>query len=148
METPPIRFYRVSEPNGFLSNFSPHSVTVDGREWLTAEHYFQSQKFVGTGHEEAVAATATPWEAAQAGRSRTVRIRTDWWAVRDDVMRRALQAKFTQHDDLREALLATGDLLLVEHTSNDRYWGDGGDGTGRNRLGELLQELRASLREG
>jgi hypothetical protein len=33
----------------------------------------------------------------------------------------------------------------VEHTTNDRYWGDGGDGSGKNRLGALLMELRAEL---
>jgi len=43
-------------------------------------------------------------------------------------------------------LLSTGELTLVEHTINDRYWADGGDGHGRNRLGILLMELRALLR--
>jgi N-glycosidase YbiA len=32
---------------------------------------------------------------------------------------------------------------LVEHTANDSYWGDGGDGSGRNRLGALLEQVRA-----
>jgi len=61
-------------------------------------------------------------------------------------MRDALRAKFTQHSSLRSLLLHTGDAELIEHTKNDRYWGDGGDGTGKNRLGQLLMELRAKLR--
>ncbi len=76
------------------------------------------------------------------GRSR---MRRDWMAVRDDVMRTALMAKFTQHDDLRAVLLGTGAAVLVEHTNNDSYWGDGGDGSGVNRLGLLLMEVRAGL---
>ena len=60
-------------------------------------------------------------------------------------MREALQAKFTQHPALRELLLRTAHRRLIEHTRNDRYWGDGGDGTGRNRLGALLMELRTTL---
>jgi predicted NAD-dependent protein-ADP-ribosyltransferase YbiA (DUF1768 family) len=36
--------------------------------------------------------------------------------------------------------------VLVEHTARDSYWGDGGDGSGRNRLGHLLMQLRAELR--
>lgn len=60
-------------------------------------------------------------------------------------MREALRAKFTQHATLRALLLSTGVRPLVEHTKNDRYWGDGGDGSGRNRLGALLMELRAAL---
>jgi len=47
---------------------------------------------------------------------------------------------------LREILLGTGDAKLVEHTENDSYWGDGGDGSGKNRLGILLMRLRDELR--
>jgi ribA/ribD-fused uncharacterized protein len=61
-------------------------------------------------------------------------------------MREVLHAKFTQHAGLRALLLSTGDARIVEHTRNDRYWGDGGDATGKNRLGQLLMELRAALR--
>ena len=61
-------------------------------------------------------------------------------------MRQALRAKFTQHPDLQKLLLDTGDAVLVEHTTNDNYWADGGDGSGKNRLGLLLMELREQLR--
>jgi predicted NAD-dependent protein-ADP-ribosyltransferase YbiA (DUF1768 family) len=44
-------------------------------------------------------------------------------------------------------LLATGEAKLIEHTHRDSYWGDGGNGKGKNRLGILLMRLRASLRE-
>jgi ribA/ribD-fused uncharacterized protein len=79
------------------------------------------------------------------GRSRQRPLRADWEVVKDDVMRAALRAKFTQHPQLQSLLLATGDADLVEHTRNDTYWADGGDGSGRNRLGELLMELRTQL---
>lgn len=85
-------------------------------------------------------------QAARMGRDRTRRLRPDWEIVKLQVMREALRAKFTQHLDLRAALLATGDALLVEHTANDRFWGDGGDGKGKNWLGKLLMELREALR--
>ncbi len=63
-------------------------------------------------------------------------------------MRAALEAKFMQHDKLKRLLLATGDALLIEHTSNDSYWGDGGgNGHGKNMLGRLLMELRSKLFE-
>ena len=61
-------------------------------------------------------------------------------------MRAALRAKFTQHPALRSLLVGTGDAELIEHTANDRYWADGGDGRGKNMLGKLLMELRAHLR--
>jgi ribA/ribD-fused uncharacterized protein len=72
-------------------------------------------------------------------------LRADWEAVKDDVMRRALRAKFEQHSKLKSLLLSTGDAELIEHTRNDSYWADGGDGSGKNRLGILLMELRSEL---
>jgi ribA/ribD-fused uncharacterized protein len=80
------------------------------------------------------------------GRDRKRPLRRDWESVKDNVMYQALVAKFTQHDDLRQILLGTGDALLVEHTENDSYWGDGGDGSGKNRLGHLLMRVRTELR--
>ena len=62
-------------------------------------------------------------------------------------MGEVLRAKFTQHPQLRSLLLSTGDAELVEHTANDNYWADGGDGSGKNRLGQLLMELRSELRK-
>lgn len=62
-------------------------------------------------------------------------------------MRDAVRAKFTQHDELKALLLSTGNALLVEHTENDSYWGDGGDGSGKNRLGRILMQIRDELKD-
>ncbi len=140
-----ILFYRQNDLYGEFSNFSPHPFKLNGQVWPTSEHYFQAQKFAGTEHEEAVRNAKTPSMAAKLGRSRSLPLRADWEAVKDDVMRAALRAKFEQHPKLKSLLLSTGDAELIEHTRNDSYWADGGDGTGKNRLGVLLMELRAQL---
>lgn len=140
-----ILFYRQNDPWGEFSNFSTHPFRLKGRVWPTSEHYFQAQKFAGTEHEETVRNAKTPSMAAKLGRSRSLPLRTDWEIVKEDVMRDALRAKFDQHPKLKALLLSTGDAELIEHTRNDRYWADGGDGTGKNRLGILLMELRAEL---
>ena len=143
-----ILFYRLTEPYGEFSNFSPHPIELKGLVWPTSEHFFQAQKFAGTEHEEAIRQTKSPMIAARMGRSRERPLRPDWETNKDDIMREALLAKFTQHPNLRSLLLHTGDAELIEHTRNDRYWADGGDGTGMNRLGQLLVELRSQFREG
>jgi ribA/ribD-fused uncharacterized protein len=63
-------------------------------------------------------------------------------------MHEVVLAKFTQHPSLRELLLSTGDALLVEHTAHDSYWGDGGNGSGKNLLGQILMRVREQLRAG
>jgi N-glycosidase YbiA len=141
-----ILFYRVGEPYGEFSNFSPHPIKLNGKTWPTSEHYFQAQKFVGTEYEEEIRQAKSPMIAARLGRSRKKPLRKDWESSKDNIMRKTLQAKFTQHLDLRSLLLSTGDATIVEHTDKDDYWGDGGDGGGRNRLGILLMELRDKLR--
>jgi ribA/ribD-fused uncharacterized protein len=141
-----ILFYRQGDRYGFLSNFASFPVNLDGKTWPSTEHYFQAQKFAGRDEEEQVRMAPSAGEAARLGR-KLAGLRPDWDAVKDEVMLKALRAKFTQHPDLRRQLLETGDRELVEHTTNDSYWADGGDGSGRNRLGELLMQVRAELVE-
>ena len=140
-----ILFYRLNEPYGEFSNLSAHPFVLRGKTWPTSEHYFQAQKFAGTEHEEAVRLAKSPMVAARMGRSRQRPLRADWEIVKDDIMREALRSKFEQHPALQSLLLQTGNAELIEHTANDRYWADGGDGSGKNRLGQLLMELRAQL---
>lgn len=141
-----IKFYTTTGEYGPFSNFSRHTVRLKGRVWKTSEHYFQAQKFVGTSHEVTVGNAARPSDAARMGRDRSLPLRKDWESVKDDIMREAVYAKFTQHDDLRELLLSTGNEKLIEHTTNDNYWADGGDGSGKNMLGIILMEVRERIR--
>ncbi len=143
-----INFYRVSDAYGEFSNFAPYPITIDGKVWPTTEHYFQGRKFPGTEHEEAIRTTHSPMIAARMGRSRQRPLRPDWDAVKDEIMLEAVRAKFAQHPKLAALLLSTGTARLVEHTKNDRYWGDGGDGSGKNRLGEILMRVREELAMG
>lgn len=41
--------------------------------------------------------------------------------------------------------LSTGHEELIEHTTHDSYWADGGDGNGKNMLGKLLMQVRREL---
>jgi len=141
-----INFYSTTDDYGCFSNFSRHRVHLKGKNWPTSEHYFQAQKFAGEPDELEVGQAKTAMIAARMGRDRRRPLRRDWEAVKERVMMDALRAKFTQHEDLRGTLLGTGDAKLIEHTENDSYWGDGGDGSGKNRLGILLMRLRDELR--
>ena len=122
-------------------------IRLKDRTWPTTEHYFQAQKFPDTQHEEDIRLLNSPMIAARAGRDRKKPLREDWETVKDAIMTEAVRAKFTQHPRLRELLLSTGDAHLIEHTRNDSYWGDGGDGSGKNKLGLILIEIRTELRK-
>lgn len=148
-----IRFYNRNEPYFEFTNFEVRPIVVGGLLWPSSEHYFQAQKFAGTWLEEFIRLEARePRDAFRLGRCFPAR--PDWdvadaasgLSEKDRAMSRAVRAKFLQHNDLREMLIGTGDAVLVEHTANDSYWGDGGDGRGRNMLGIILTVVRESLR--
>lgn len=143
-----IPFHLKSGPNGWLSNFAEYPIVVDGVEWPTSEHYYQAAKFTEDPEwREAIRLKQRPYDAWRMGRSPDHAVRGDWEAVKDQVMLLAVRAKFFQHAGLGWQLVGTGDALLVEHAPGDRYWGDGGDGSGLNRLGEILMQVREELRE-
>ena len=143
-----IKFYNRDEPYYEFTNFYPCVVRIDGKDWPTTEHYFQAQKFIGTPYVEKVRKLQHPRDAFQLSRDPRVSRwrRTDWESVKDDIMLKALHVKFSKNSRLRKRLLDTGTRELIEHTSNDSYWGDGGNGTGQNKLGQLLMEVRRELR--
>jgi ribA/ribD-fused uncharacterized protein len=132
-----INFYKVNEPYGCFSNFSPYPIKLKNRVWPTSEHYFQAQKFSGTDFEEAIRKEPSPMKAALMGRDRKKPLRNDWEIIKDEVMYEAVRAKVLQHETVRTELKSTLNAEIVEHTKNDNYWGDGGDGTGKNMLGKI-----------
>ena len=81
------------------------------------------------------------------GRDRKHPLRSDWEQVKEEIMQQGVLRKFETHADIREILLATGDELIVENSPIDYYWGCGKDGSGKNRLGEILMTVREILRQ-
>jgi ribA/ribD-fused uncharacterized protein len=117
----------------------------------TVEHRFQAMKTIAMVFDgstaivhDAIARAANPHEAKRMGRE--LQIDADAWdAISYDEMMKANQAKFEQHPDLLEELLATGFARLVEHRP-DPVWGDNMDGSGKNLQGKVLMTVRANLR--
>ena len=65
--------------------------------------------------------------------------------VRANERKMAVRKKFQTHPELRKLLIETGEQEIVENAPGDYYWGCGADGSGRNKLGIILQEIRSEL---
>jgi len=146
-----IRFYRANEkPYGAFSNLYGRNIVFEGRQFPTAEHAYQAGKPKRDEVREWILDAPTPALLAMAAHGLyTWDIVPNWSEIKYDRMGAVLRAKFTQHEDLRELLLQTGEARLVEagrvpNTVN-RTWGEVG-GKGLNILGQLLMELRTQLR--
>lgn len=140
-------FYK-NEPHCF-SNFHEAKISIDLNEWPTSEHYFQAMKFYGIDNDlyEAIRRASSPAIAYRLGRSK--KIREDWDNIRNKIMKRALIAKFTQHEYLKKLLINTGNRMIYQRCKIDKYWGDGGGPCkGENMLGILLMEVRDEIKKG
>ncbi len=144
----PIYFYIPADEYGAFSNFSRHGVELDGVWWPTVEHFFQAQKFEDEAYRDKIRRCLSPRDAKNLGRTRDLPLRPDWEQARDEVMRRAIRKKFETHQEIRALLLGTDEEVLIENAPGDFYWGCGADGSGQNRLGQILMDVRQELRSG
>ena len=138
-----IYFYVPADEHGYLSNFSQHGFAVEGVYWPTVEHFFQGQKSLDANERDHIGRARSAKEAKARGRA--VRLRPDWEEIKEVAMITGLREKFQAHPDIATRLVATGEETLVEAAPGDYYWGAGADGTGKNRLGVLLMQVRSEL---
>lgn len=146
-----IRFYRASDKqHGCFSNLYRRSIVFEGQTYATAEHAYQAGKARKPEVKAWLMNAPSPALLAMAAHGLYYwDITPGWSQTKFDRMRGVLRAKFTQHADLREVLLSTGNARLVESATVDnavnRLWGEV-NGVGQNTLGVMLMELRSQLR--
>lgn len=150
IEPAEVRFYRASEkPYGAFSNLYRREIEFEGEKFATSEHAYQAGKARKPEVRKWLMEAPSPALLAMAAHGLYVwDINSNWSRIKFDRMKQVLQAKFTQHEDLKQLLLSTGTARLVESAKVDnavnRLWGEVG-GVGKNKLGELLMEVRAEL---
>lgn len=146
-----IRFYRASEkPFGAFSNLYRREIEFEGETFATSEHAYQAGKARKPAVRKWLMEAPSPALLAMAAHGLYYwDVAPGWSTSKFDRMRAVLRAKFTQHPDLHELLLGTGEARLVEtatvNNEVNRLWGEV-NGVGRNMLGELLMELREEFR--
>ena len=145
--------------NGPFSNWHITPMTVRDFEFNCCEQYFMTAKasmFQDRAIATQVVNTTDPKAQKALGRMINNFNKPMWDAISRDVMFRANFAKYTQNKDLHELLLSTQGEL-VEASPYDRLWGIGLSADdprvldktkwkGKNWLGEILTEIRDSLR--
>jgi ribA/ribD-fused uncharacterized protein len=133
----------------FLSNFYRCPILLDGIEYPTVEHAYQSAKTTHPNWRHTIRQCSTAVAARVMGHALPKSVfRKEWDTLRLDVMYELVQYKFFAHDDLRSALLSTGDLELIEgNLGRDDFWGIiWPQGVGENHLGKIIMRVREELR--
>jgi len=157
-----IKFYKVWDdyPNkvrakwGELGNFYRRNFRFEGYQFGSSEHAYQAMKYKYIGgdflNEEQfhkIRTAPTCREAKDWANDKSIPIRPDWDATRVEVMYQVCLAKFSEHEDLAQVLLSTGDEELVEDSPIDSFWGRGPNWDGENALGKVLMRVRDALRK-
>ncbi|GII54948.1 hypothetical protein Pth03_33370 [Planotetraspora thailandica] len=144
---------------GCLSQWWQADFTADGHLFRSAEHYMMAHKAWLFGDDEIarrILAANHPGEAKKLGREILRFDEATWTAHRHEIVVRGNIAKFREHPDLREFLLATRGRVLVEASPRDRIWGIGLTASdertvspatwrGLNLLGFALMDARDAL---
>jgi ribA/ribD-fused uncharacterized protein len=132
---------------------------IDGITFNTCEQWMMYKKAKYFGDEEVVEQvmlSQEPKEQKKLGRIVKNYDDNEWLKVCDDIVYKGNLAKFSQNEDLKLKLLATGNKIIAEASHYDARWGTGLniDDTlktpiekwGENRLGKAIMKVRETLR--
>ena len=156
-----VCFHNPDEDNGYLSNWYPSSFTVDSVAFSSMEQFMMYRKAICFG-DEAVAAqilsTSDVAKIKSLGRQVSNYDESMWNGIRQIVVYEGLLAKFSQNEELKAKLKATGNAVLAECAVKDRIWGIGlsmkdpdrlnkAKWNGQNLLGYALMMVRERLQQ-
>lgn len=144
-----------------LSQWYPRPFKLYGIEFKTAEHwmmFWKAMLFEDALSARMILDAETPKEAKVLGRKVSGYDQKIWDQNKEKIVFDGNLLKFTSHSDLKEFLLSTKDLEIVEASPYDKIWGigmaasnpkahDRKSWSGQNLLGEILGEVRTSIRQ-
>ena len=150
------RITAVADEWGFLGNFAPAPLEVNGVRFSNSEHLFQVMKFKEKGVVQNVyngysfGGNGAPAKMAAKSYETVGFKREDWGEMIVDAMKFCLQTKYEQSEKFRKELERTkGKFIVEDQTSSSKKSPDtwsvklkGDSFVGPSLLGRLLMELR------
>lgn len=127
----------------YLANTYNVNLMVDGISYTNAESAFWAQRIKNVKSRRKLSELSGVKAKAKANNTEPIH---DWESKKDKIMKKILTIKFSSSKELKKKLLDTGDAKLLNNvTYRDEYWGIH-YGVGKNRLGEILMEVRNELK--
>jgi predicted NAD-dependent protein-ADP-ribosyltransferase YbiA (DUF1768 family) len=130
-----------AEPGiAWLRNEYPTPIIMGGATYPSAVHAYWSLATTDETVRAAIRAAGSPFSVESA--VGTAPLRDNWPELRLTAMHAVLRAKFGQHPELADLLVATGDAR-IDYSVTTAYWSSGAKG--RSFLGRLLELVRSEI---
>lgn len=152
-----IGFTKTKLPYGWLGNMSPYPIQFGPDTYRTTEALFQALRFTDKDIQNEIRENKSPMGAKFVMKANKDKITTEPHSKKDVInMEMCLRLKLSQHPELIDELLATGDLPIIEDVTargdkgGNLFWGAmlvDGKWVGQNVLGNLWMNLRTSYKE-
>jgi len=155
-----VAFWQTDNtPNAIYSQWYKAPFTYDGIEFSCCEQFMMYCKAKAFGDDEkaeVILQDTNPHYMKHHGRE-VVNFKQDVWdSIKFSIVANGNKAKFSQNEELKKALIATGDKVIVEASPFDTIWGigmlenspdivDDSKWQGQNLLGKALMQVRAEL---
>lgn len=132
--------------HSFLSNFAECFIWLRGVLYHSVEAAFQSEKNPSAEWKKFCSDNKRNSVAAIRAAGRMIKLRSDWHNVKDAVMEYCVKQKFKQEPFRSKLLDIPNDCFIVEgNTWGDTYWGADLRMGGRNKLGNMIMQLKATM---
>ena len=147
-ETYPLEKFYI-----YFSPYTAHAIEVDGVIFPTTEHAYQCQKYTDKKIIEEIRNAKSPVKARETSQKHKHLQIPEFKNAEHklEVTRKLLRLKTEQHEEIRKALLDSGNLQIVKHIvtypPGDGFWDDSPDGKGQNHMGRLWMEIREEIRK-
>lgn len=136
----------------FFSPYTAHVIEVNGVIYPTVEHAYQCQRYTDQKIIEEIRNARSPvkaWEISTKYKYLQVpEFKDENHKLK--VMEKLMRLKAEQHEEIRKALIDSGDLKIVKHIithpQGDGFWDDGEDGNGLNHTGRIWMQIREELK--
>lgn len=140
----PYVFYAYG-PNSkisYLSNYSQHTIVTPRGQFSTAEAALHAYKSDDIDYIQKQRYSTSP--SASRYLAKTCKQTDRWLSIRTQCMYDILNDKLERHSEIKKLLINTGLRPITFYSSQDTFWGNGGDGSGSNVLGTLWEKIRSN----
>ncbi|MDO8430694.1 MAG: NADAR family protein [Candidatus Taylorbacteria bacterium] len=149
MKSLPLEIFAI-----YFSPYSPHALEIDGVVYPTLEHAYQCQRYTDEKIREEIKVARSPVKAWQTSTKYKETYQIPEFKDEEhklEVMKRLMRLKVDQHEEVRKALIDSGDIKIIKHITTyppgDGFWDDGEDGKGLNHIGRMWMDIREDLRK-